>query len=121
MDLNNAILENINLDNIIPSFPKLYRQCTITGIEDVIDIETGLPLAIVKYYEIEKINFKNDSNIERIFYNMICKHRLCVIDYIIILINIVRQKNILYIINFHIIEYLFYKQDLKIVKIAINN
>ena len=113
---------NLEVDNIIfPPFPKLKRQFTINGIEDIIDNETGLPIGINKYYEIEKINLKYNLNIEKKFYNMIYNHRLCVIEYIISLINISRQKNILYIINFHIIEYLCYKNDLKIVRLVINN
>ena len=111
----------MDFDNIIPPCPKLERQCTITGIEDIIDDETGLPIGINKYYEIEKINLKYNHDTEKKFYNMFCNHRLCVIDYIIALINIARQKNIFYIINFHIIEYLFFKKDLKIVRLVIKS
>ena len=42
-----------------------------------------------------------------------------VTENIIALINIIRQKNIMHIVNFNIIEYIFYKKDLVLVRNAI--
>ena len=111
----------MDLDIIFPSKPLLIRQCTITGMEDVIDNYTGLPIGIVKYYKNEKYNLNFHPNMEKKFYNIYVNHRLMIIEHIIILINIIRQKNIMHIINFHIIEYIFYKKDLELVRNVICN
>ena len=106
-----------NNTDIIPPRIKLYRQATISGYENFIDSDSGLLIGIWKYFRIETINFKNDSNIQRPYYNMLLSQRNHVIDNIILLINMINSKeNIVFnTIHTHIQKYVFYKNDLTIV------
>ena len=121
--MNNNI-DNIDIDNIddIPLQPKLYRLSTTTGLENVIDSDTGLPMAIEKYYSIENKNFKTDNEFPRPYYTMLFTHRNKVIDNIILIINIINsEKNlVLNIIHTYIKKYIFYKNDLLLVDINIS-